>query len=75
MLKDMKSGVIRSNPEVLSGTPVFAGTRVPVQNLIDCLEGGYSIDEFLEDFPSVKQEQVIQVLEEAKVHLLAGADE
>jgi uncharacterized protein (DUF433 family) len=66
----MGQSVITSNAEVLSGTPVFAGTRVPVKNLIDCLEAGYSIDEFLGDFPSVSKEQVIQVLEEAKSKLL-----
>ena len=66
----MGQSVITSNAEVLSGTPVFAGTRVPVKNLIDCLEAGYSIDEFLKDFPSVAKTQVIQVLEEAKSKLL-----
>lgn len=66
----MGQSVIISNAEVLNGTPVFADTRVPVKNLIDCLEAGYSIDEFLEDFPSVSKAQVIQVLEEAKSKLL-----
>jgi len=66
----MGQSVITSNAEVLSGTPVFADTRVPVKNLIDCLEAGYSIDEFLKDFPSVSKAQVIQVLEEAKSKLL-----
>jgi len=64
---------IQSNPKVMGGTPVFAGTRVPIQNLIDYLEGGDSIEVFLEQFPSVKREQVIAVLEIAKQHLLAGA--
>jgi uncharacterized protein (DUF433 family) len=64
---------IQSNPKVMGGTPVFAGTRVPIQNLIDYLEGGDSIDVFLEQFPSVKREQVIAVLEIAKQHLLEGA--
>ncbi len=50
----------------MGGTPVFAGTRVPVQTLIDYLEGGDSIDDFLEGFPSVRREQVISFLEEAK---------
>ena len=50
------SSVVVRNPEILSGTPVFAGTRVPVKNLTDSLEGGSTIDEFLDDFPSVKRE-------------------
>ena len=66
----MKSSVISRDPEELGGTVVFAGTRVPVQNLIDCLEGGYSVDEFLDDFPSVRREQVIQFLEWAKEELV-----
>jgi len=57
----------------MSGTPCFAGTRVPIQNLIDYLEGGDSIDEFLEDFPSVTREQVISFLEEAKESVLSRA--
>lgn len=57
----MNSVVVR-NPEILSGTPVFAGTRVPVKNLTDCLKVGSTIDEFLDDFPSVKREQVIAFL-------------
>jgi uncharacterized protein (DUF433 family) len=62
--------VIERDPETLGGTPVFGGTRVPVQNLIDCLEAGDSIDLFLYDFPTVKRQQVIAVLEEAKETLL-----
>jgi uncharacterized protein (DUF433 family) len=69
----MKMSVIRLSPNVLSGTPVFAGTRVPVQNLIDCLESGYSINEFLEDFPSVKREQIFQFLEQAQEKLVEAA--
>jgi uncharacterized protein (DUF433 family) len=57
----------------MSGTPVFAGTRVPVQTLIDYLEGGESIDDFLAGFPMVKREQVIAFLEEAKARMLAAA--
>jgi uncharacterized protein (DUF433 family) len=64
---------IESNPEVMGGTPVFAGTRVPVQNLIDYLEGGDSIDVFLEQFPTVKREQVIAALEMAKDRLMEVA--
>ena len=62
--------MITSDPETLGGMPVFAGTRVPFQNLIDCLEAGDSIDLFLYDFPSVSREQVIAVLEVAKEKLL-----
>lgn len=64
------ANVVTSSPEILGNTPVFAGTRVPVRNLIDCLEAGDSIDLFLYDFPTVTREQVIAVLEEAKHHVL-----
>ena len=62
--------VIHSDPEILGGTPVFVGTRVPVQSLFDHLEAGDSIDHFLEGFPSVKREQVIAVLKEFRKELL-----
>jgi uncharacterized protein (DUF433 family) len=68
----MKSVVV-VNPEILSGTPVFDGTRVPVKNLTDCLESGATIDEFIDDFPSVTREQVIAFLEEAREALAAPA--
>jgi uncharacterized protein (DUF433 family) len=64
------SNVIRSDPEILGGTPVFAGTRVPVRSLFDHLEAGDSIDDFLEGFPSVRREQVIAVLERSRQELL-----
>ena len=67
------SSVVKIDPEIMSGAPCFAGTRVPIQNLIDYLEGGDSIDEFLEDFPSVRRDQVISFLEEAKESVLARA--
>jgi uncharacterized protein (DUF433 family) len=57
----------------MGGTPVFIGTRVPVQTLLDYLEGGDPLNEFLEDFPSVSREQVVAVLELAKEMLLARA--
>jgi len=57
----------------MGGTPVFEGTRVPVQTLIDYIEGGESIDDFLKGFPTVTREQVIAVLEEAKEKLLVPA--
>jgi uncharacterized protein (DUF433 family) len=62
----MKRAVISRNPDVMGGTPVFCGTRVPVQTLLDYLETGESIDEFLEGFPSVTREQVIAFLQLAK---------
>ena len=67
--EDLK-GVVHSDPEILGGTPVFAGTRVPLQNLIDYLEGGESIEDFLDGFPSVKREQVIAVIEAGKIKML-----
>jgi len=57
----------------MGGTPVFAGTRVPVQTLLDYLEGGETIDDFLEGFPTVRREQVIAFLEEAKARMVASA--
>ena len=60
------SSVVQSNPDVLGGTPVFAGTRVPVQSLIDYLEAGERLDEFLEDFPTVSREQAVAALELAR---------
>ena len=65
--------LITTSPDRLSGTPVFAGTRVPVKTLVDCLEAGDSLDEFLADFPSVSREHAIAVLELAKPALLSGA--
>ena len=69
----MTRPVISRDPEVMGGTPVFSGTRVPVQTLLDYLEAGESIDDFLEGFPSLSREQVITFLEEAKDHLVAAA--
>ena len=69
----MSDAVIVRNPEILSGTPVFAGTRVPAKNLIDYLEHGRSVDEFLDDFPTVTRDQVIAALEAAKELLLVHA--
>jgi uncharacterized protein (DUF433 family) len=68
-----KAPLISSSPDVLGGTPVFAGTRVPVQTLIEYLEGGETIDDFLQGFPTVSREQVIAFLEEAKTRMLAKA--
>ena len=66
----MKQPVVSRNPKIMGGTPVFSGMRVPVQTLLDYLEAGDSIDEFLEGFPSVTREQVIAFLEEAKDKLV-----
>jgi uncharacterized protein (DUF433 family) len=63
--------LITANPERLGGVPVFTGTRVPVQTLLDYLEGGDPLPRFLEDFPSVSKEHAIAVLEMAKSALLA----
>ncbi|MEM9674828.1 MAG: DUF433 domain-containing protein [Bacteroidota bacterium] len=59
----MKVDVIHIDPEILGGTPVFRGTRVPIETLFDHLESGITIDAFLDDFPTVTKEQVVQVLE------------
>jgi len=66
----MKSAVISRSPSVMGGTPVFCGTRVPVQTLLDYLEAGDSIDEFLAGFPSVTRAQVIDFLQAAKDRLV-----
>ena len=70
MKKHMPS-IIISNTGILSGTPVFQGTRVPVQTLLDYLEADDSIEKFLDDFPTVTHEQAVAVLEVAKERLLA----
>ncbi len=62
---------ITSDPEVMHGTPVFRGTRVPIQTLFDYLQGGDSLEEFLEGFPTVSRELAVQVLEECKHSRLA----
>ena len=58
------SEIIQIDPEILSGIPVFNGTRVPIKNLFDYIQGGHSIDEFLDDFPTVRKEQVSQLLQD-----------
>jgi uncharacterized protein (DUF433 family) len=65
--------VIHSDPEILGGTPVFVGTRVPFHALVDYVEGGYTLDEFLEHFPTVTRGQALQALEHAKELTLANA--
>lgn len=71
-MASLSSEIVRSDPEILGGTCVFADTRVPVQALIDYLESGRPLADFLEDFPSVSREKAIGVLELAK-KLVAGA--
>ena len=68
MLKDYP--IISVSPEIMGGTPVFAGTRVPVQTLLDYLKAGESIDDFLDGFPTVTKEQLIVLLEEAGKQLM-----
>jgi uncharacterized protein (DUF433 family) len=65
--------MISASPEVMGGTPVFMGTRVPIQTLMDYLKAGESIDDFLEGFPTVTREQVIDLLEEASNQLVGMA--
>lgn len=64
---------ISRSPDIMGGTPVFAATRVPVQTLLDYLEGGETIDDFLQGFPTVKREQVVAFLEEGKARMVASA--
>jgi len=71
-LISMDTPVISRSPDVMGGTPVFSGTRVPVQTLLDYLQAGDSIDDFLAGFPSVSREQVINFLEQAKDRLVAA---
>jgi uncharacterized protein (DUF433 family) len=66
----MKQPIVSRSPDVMGGTAVFCGTRVPVQTLLDYLEGGESIDDFLAGFPSVTRQQVIDFLEAAKDRLV-----
>lgn len=68
-----KDPVVHSDPAVMHGTPVFVGTRVPVQSLFDHLEAGDTVDEFLTQFPFVKREQAIAALEMARDAVVAGA--
>jgi uncharacterized protein (DUF433 family) len=66
----MPEAIVCRDPEIMGGTPVFCGTRVPVQTLLDYLEGGETIDDFLEGFPTVTREQVVGFLEQAKDRLV-----
>lgn len=71
----MADKLIDRNPDVLGGTPVFSGTRVPVRILMEHLEAGDRLDEFLEDYPTVTRDQAVAVLERAKAMLVGKVDE
>ena len=64
--------VISRSPEVMSGAPVFAGTRVPVQSLLDYLAGGHPLEDFLDDFPTVSREQALELLHKLKESLASA---
>ena len=66
----MAESVVHAHPEIMSGTPVFVGTRVPVQALLDCLEEGETIESFLDGYPSVTREQAVAFLEQAASALI-----
>ena len=68
-----RPSVVHSDPDILGGIPVFVGTRVPVQALIDYIEGGHPLEQFLDDFPTVTREIAIAALEQAKALLIADA--
>jgi uncharacterized protein (DUF433 family) len=69
----MTTPAVHSDPEILGGVPVFVGTRVPLRNLIDFLERGYTLEGFLDEFPSVTREQAVAALEEAHEFLVSRA--
>jgi uncharacterized protein (DUF433 family) len=69
----MAEPIVTSSPDILSGTPVFAGTRVSVHALIDYLEGGETIDDFLTGFPTVSRGQLVAFLEEATARMISKA--
>ena len=67
---EILKGIVHSDVEIMGGTPVFTDTRVPLQNLIDSLKGGESIEDFLDAFPTVKREQVLAVIEAGRLRIL-----
>jgi len=71
-MREFEHNLVEIDPEKLGGTPVFRGTRVPIQNLFDSLESGESVEQFLDQFPTVEREQVMAVLEESMERLLIG---
>jgi uncharacterized protein (DUF433 family) len=72
MKTEVEAQIISRSPDIMSGAPVFAGTRVPVQTIIDYLAGGHPLDEFLDDFPTVRREQALELLQRVK-EMLADA--
>jgi uncharacterized protein (DUF433 family) len=70
---EIENLIVAISPDVMGGTAVFSGTRVPIQTLIDYLDGGDSVDDFLEGFPTVTREQVVRFLEEARDRVVAAA--
>jgi uncharacterized protein (DUF433 family) len=72
MKAEVETQIIARSPDIMSGAPVFAGTRVPVQTMIDYLAGGHPLDEFLDDFPTVRREQALELLQRVK-EMLADA--
>ena len=72
MKTEVEAQIISRSPDVMSGAPVFAGTRVPVQTIIDYLTGGHPLDEFLDDYPTVRREQALELLQRVK-EMLASA--
>ena len=71
-MNEAEHNLVEIDPEKLGGTPVFRGTRVPIQNLFDCLESGETVEQFLEQYPIVSREHALAVLEESKERLLVG---
>ena len=69
MSAEVETQIISRSPNIMSGAPVFAGTRVPVQTIIDYVAGGHSLDEFLDDFPTVRREQALELLQQIKEQL------
>lgn len=72
MEAEVEAQIISRSPDILSGAPVFAGTRVPIQTIIDYLAGGHPLDEFLDDFPTVRREQALELLRKVKEMLAAA---
>jgi uncharacterized protein (DUF433 family) len=72
MKTEVEAQIISRSPDIMSGAPVFAGTRVPVQTIIDYLAGGHPLDDFLDDFPTVRREQALELLNRVK-EMLADA--
>jgi uncharacterized protein (DUF433 family) len=68
-----KNAVVVIDPEIMSGEPCFVGTRVPVRALLDYIEGGETLDDFLEQYPTVSRKQAVAFLEQASDHLVAAA--